>query len=266
MEPTAVVRRVHRVLTALVLVLLATACGGGDDQDAGPLEGHDSHGADSHASDSHDHDHDHGALSGIPLDDLAEPPTVAIAVEPDGEGGVTVEVVVDGIELVSTDPPVDHRPGQGHLHVSVDGTTVAMTAETVVYLRDLVDGHHEVAVRLSANDHRDYLLDGSPIGDADMVVVTGGRAPAVADRAFAVEVVDGKVVGGLPRFEASIGDLVEVAVASDVEEEVHLHAYDVTVTVPAGGRGVLRVEATIPGVFEAELHGSGLRVFELQVS
>ena len=73
-------------------------------------------------------------------------------------------------------------------------------------------------------------------------------------------------MGRVPRFEASLGDLVEVVVTSDADDEVHLHAYDVTVEVEAGGQGTLRVEATIPGVFEAELHDAGFRIFELQVS
>ena len=240
----------------LVPALLATACGGegeGSDQ----THGHGSQGGGSH---------EHGDLPGIALDDLAEPPSVRVNVEPDDRGGATVEVMVHGIDLVVPDPPVDHQPGEGHLHISVDGSVVAMTADTIIRLVDLTDGHHEVAVRLSANDHRDYLLGGAPIGDTAAVVTTGGSAPVELDRAFAVEVVDGAVRGGVPRFEASVGDLIEVVVTSDVDEEVHLHAYDESVSVAAGGRAVLRVEAVIPGVFEAELHGSGLRVFELQVS
>jgi len=244
----------------VLLAALSTACGG---TEAAEIS-HD-HGSDGH--ESHDHGSDgHESGPGIPLDDLAEPPSVRIHVEADGAGGATVEAVVDGLDLVLADPPADHRPGEGHLHVSVDGTTFAMTADTSIRLTDLVDGHHQVAVSLSTNDHRDYLLDGSPIGDSAMVVVTGGRAPVAPDHAFTVEVVDGAVVGGVPRFEASVGSLVEVVVSSDVDEEVHLHTYDVSVTVAAGGRATLLVEATIPGVFEAELHGSGLKVFELQVS
>ncbi|MEC8999309.1 MAG: hypothetical protein VYC56_03385 [Actinomycetota bacterium] len=249
---------VRRALVVLLApLMLVVACGTGDGEAPVKEDGHGSH---DHGS------HDHGSLPGIVLDDLAEPPSVRIVVEPDGAGGATVEVVVDGIDLVVADQPFDHRPGEGHLHVSVDGTTVAMTADTKIHLVDLVDGHREVAVSLSSNDHRDYLLAGSLIGDSAMVVVTGGLAPIIPDHVFSVEVFEGQVVGGVPRFEVSVGDLVEIEVASDADDEVHLHTYDESVSVAGGGRAFLRVEATIPGVFEAELHGSGLKVFELQVS
>ena len=79
-------------------------------------------------------------------------------------------------------------------------------------------------------------------------------------------VADGTVVGGVPRFEVSVGDLVRVTVTSDVDDEVHLHVYNLVVTVDAGVPAVLDLEATVPGVFEAELHHAGFRVFELQVS
>lgn len=249
-------------MAVVVLLIVSTvACGSGEKEADALAQGHDSH---DHGS--HDHDHDHESGPGIPLDELSDPPSVGINVEADGAGGVVVSAAVTGITLVLAESPTDHRTGEGHLHVLVDGTTVAMTADTTIHLEELVDGQHEVAVRLSANDHRDYLLDGSPIGDMATVMVVGGREPVEPDHEFAVEVAGGTVVDGAPRFEASIGDLVEVVVKSDVDEEVHLHTYDVSVAVPAGGWATLRVQVTIPGVFEAELHGSGLEVFELQVS
>lgn len=91
----------------------------------------------------------------------------------------------------------------------------------------------------------------------------GGATP---ERVFSVVVADGTVVGGVPRFEVSVGDLVRVTVTSDVDDEVHLHVYNLVVTVDAGVPTVLDLEATVPGVFEAELHHAGFRVFELQVS
>lgn len=90
--------------------------------------------------------------------------------------------------------------------------------------------------------------------------------PVEVDARFEVEVVDGAVVGGVPRLEVSVGDVVEVVVSSDVADQVHLHVYDAMGEVGPDRPATLTVEAAIPGVFEAELHGSGLRVFELQVS
>jgi len=38
------------------------------------------------------------------------------------------------------------------------------------------------------------------------------------------------------------------------------------VDVGPGIPAVIKVDATIPGIFEAELHSAGFRIFELQVS
>jgi len=91
----------------------------------------------------------------------------------------------------------------------------------------------------------------------------GGTTPELV---FSVVVAGGTVVGGVPRFEVSVGDLARVIMTSDVDDEVHLHVYNLVVTVDAGVPTVLDLEATVPGVFEAELHHAGFRVFELQVS
>ena len=223
-------------------------------------EGKGSMGGEAHGDGSHDH----SAL--IDLSGLTEAPTVLVTAVADGAGGAILEFAVTGLELVPVDPPAGHRPGQGHLHVAVDGNVVAMTAETVFPVTGLSNGHHDVAVTLSANDHRNYGLDGESIGATTTIMVVGGDDRAAPDLSFLVEVADGTVVGGVPRFEVSVGDLVRVTVTSDVGDEVHLHVYDLVVTVDASTPAVLDLEATVPGVFEAELHHAGFRVFELLVS
>ena len=258
-------------VVALVVVLTPVAASCGTDEgvsiettttvmayehgeDKGPM-GEEAHG---------DGSHDHGAL--IDLSSLTEAPTVSVTAVPDGTGGVILEFAVTGLELVPADPPAGHRPGQGHLHVAVDGNVVAMTAETRYPVTGLRNGHHEVAVTLSANDHRNYGLHGEAIGATTTIMVTGGDDLVTPDLSFLVEVADGSVVGGVPRFEVSVGDLVRVTVTSDVGDEVHLHVYDLVVMVDASTPAVLDLEATVPGVFEAELHHAGFRVFELLVS
>ena len=93
-----------------------------------------------------------------------------------------------------------------------------------------------------------------------------GEEFEVPDVSFEVEVVGGKVKGGLPRFEVSKGDFIRVTVYSDQKDEVHLHVYDNMANVGPGTPAIINVEATIPGIFEAELHSAGFRIFELQVS
>ena len=86
------------------------------------------------------------------------------------------------------------------------------------------------------------------------------------DASFEVEILEGKVKGGLPRFEVSKGDVVEITVYSDKNDEVHLHVYDNVANIGPGNPATILVDATIPGIFEAELHSAGFRIFELQVS
>lgn len=88
----------------------------------------------------------------------------------------------------------------------------------------------------------------------------------VPDASFEVEILGGKVKGGLPRFEVSKGDVVEITVYSDQKDEVHLHVYDNMANVGPDISAKINVRATIPGIFEAELHSAGFRIFELQVS
>tara|TARA_B110000438_G_scaffold252734_1_gene257942 strand:+ start:1662 stop:2069 length:408 start_codon:yes stop_codon:yes gene_type:complete len=91
-------------------------------------------------------------------------------------------------------------------------------------------------------------------------------AEVTVDDWFEVEVRDGLVVGGVPRFKVSTGRVVSVLLTVDRVDQVHLHVYDAVADVGPGVEGQVVVRAAVPGVFEAELHGSGLRVFELEVS
>jgi len=91
-------------------------------------------------------------------------------------------------------------------------------------------------------------------------------AEVTVDDRFEVEVRAGMVVGGAPRFEVSTGRVVSVLLTVDRVDQVHLHVYDAVVDVGPGVESEVVVRADVPGVFEAELHGSGLRVFELEVS
>ena len=86
-----------------------------------------------------------------------------------------------------------------------------------------------------------------------------------ADVVISVALVGGRIEGER-RYDAALGDTVEVRVTSDVAEEVHLHGYDLLLQLEAGGEVTLTFEANLPGVWEAELHPSHRELFQLQVS
>jgi hypothetical protein len=81
----------------------------------------------------------------------------------------------------------------------------------------------------------------------------------------AVNISGGTVRTPSRRVTVRRGRVVRIVLTSDTAEEFHLHGYDRELELKPGVPGVLRFVADQPGVFEAELHGSGARVFELRV-
>lgn len=80
-----------------------------------------------------------------------------------------------------------------------------------------------------------------------------------------VRVKDGKVVGGVAKLRFDEGDRIRFDVTSDIDEEVHVHAYDVYGDLVAGEPERFSFKATITGIIEVELHGSGLQIAELRI-
>jgi len=86
-----------------------------------------------------------------------------------------------------------------------------------------------------------------------------------ADEELRVTVRGGDVVGGVRRFTVDVGASVLVRVEADVQDEVHVHGYDLTADVGPGTPATIRFQADIPGVFEIELEQRALRIAELAV-
>ncbi|MFI6519072.1 hypothetical protein ACIBF1_26190 [Spirillospora sp. NPDC050679] len=109
-------------------------------------------------------------------------------------------------------------------------------------------------------------------GGATAAATPGGPAATPASPSgkqdvtnITVTVSEGKVRTGSGRVKVKRGATVRVTITSDAADEFHLHGYDRTVDLRPGRPGTLELTADKPGVFEAELHHSGARVFELQV-
>jgi hypothetical protein len=80
-----------------------------------------------------------------------------------------------------------------------------------------------------------------------------------------IVVKNGQPVGGVLELEFDKGGRIRFLVESDVDEEVHLHGYDVSKEVSAGGEVEFDVPATIEGVFEVELEESVVPLAEITV-
>ncbi len=71
---------------------------------------------------------------------------------------------------------------------------------------------------------------------------------------------------GPDRFEFQLGAPVVITVLSSVDDELHLHGYDIFFDVAAGSVTTVEFVASIPGIFEAELEDSHTLLFEVEVS
>ena len=90
---------------------------------------------------------------------------------------------------------------------------------------------------------------------------TGAETPTIVR----IEVVDGQPQGGIVRQTVNKDDQVVLVVTSDVADEIHLHGYDISRDVEAGGTVRLPFKATIPGRFEAELESRSVQIADITV-
>jgi hypothetical protein len=93
---------------------------------------------------------------------------------------------------------------------------------------------------------------------------TTTAAPKPVEVAIVVE--NGAPKGGIVRKTVSKGDDVVLVVTSDVADEIHLHGYDKSKDVLAGGTIRLPFTATLPGRFEVELEQRGIQIADLTVN
>ncbi|CCG02059.1 hypothetical protein [Blastococcus saxobsidens] len=103
--------------------------------------------------------------------------------------------------------------------------------------------------------------------DGPATATTAAPEPAeAAGRRIEVQLAGGAVSGDTGRVPVPLGEPVTVVVTGDVADELHLHGYDRTADLVPGRPAELSFDATIPGVFELELHDAGTVLLTLQVS
>jgi ABC-type glycerol-3-phosphate transport system substrate-binding protein len=88
-------------------------------------------------------------------------------------------------------------------------------------------------------------------------------APAVQTVRIVVENAAPK--GGIVRKTVKKGDRVAIVVTSDVADEIHLHGYDLSRDVEAGGTARIRFTTNVAGRFEVELEDRGAQIADLTV-
>jgi hypothetical protein len=71
--------------------------------------------------------------------------------------------------------------------------------------------------------------------------------------------------GKVTKLEATEGETVRFRVRSDTDEEIHVHAYDISRDAPAGEIVTVAFKADITGVMEIEFEHSGEQIAQLTV-
>lgn len=116
-----------------------------------------------------------------------------------------------------------------------------------------------VIASMGGNDDEDSAnAPGSPAADS----ATGGSPTATTPSApepakpdvQRITLRDAKPVGGVKEIKAAKGDTVQIAVAVDEADEIHLHGYDIEREARPGKPARFKFKADIEGVFELESH------------
>jgi hypothetical protein len=94
---------------------------------------------------------------------------------------------------------------------------------------------------------------------------TSSSQTAFAGTEIVVAVTNGKVSPPTHRVKVAKDTAVRLLVTSDVNEELHVHGYDLMKELPAGQQATLDFTADQAGVFEVEAEESGLQLAQLEV-
>ena len=83
---------------------------------------------------------------------------------------------------------------------------------------------------------------------------------------MAVTVSAGAVATDDDRVAVPLGATIELSVTADVDDEVHVHGYELHGDVTPTSAAVITFTADISGVFEVELEDNDLLLVEVEIS
>jgi hypothetical protein len=104
-----------------------------------------------------------------------------------------------------------------------------------------------------------------PMSAASSGATSAAPGTSAVGQWIEVTVAGGEVTVDTGRIPVPLGEQVTLTVTSDVADQAHLHGYDVTADLTPGVPADLSFTASIPGVFEVELHHAGTVLLSLQV-
>ena len=118
----------------------------------------------------------------------------------------------------------------------------------------------------SGSDEPAGTSTGTPGSSSSSAGIASGEPnPAKEPVTVAVSVTDGKVTPKPHRVEVPLGSTVELQVTSDVDDEVHVHGFDVEQPLEAGRTTTVELLADEAGLYEVETHETELELLQLEV-
>ena len=102
--------------------------------------------------------------------------------------------------------------------------------------------------------------------DATQTATAVTPPPPPAPQFERIRVDGGKPVGGVKTITVEKGERARIQVSSqDTSDEIHLHGYDLTRDLEAGGSVRFSFTANAEGIFEIELERAGVQIGKLVV-
>jgi len=140
--------------------------------------------------------------------------------------------------------------------------SLAVAAVALFVILSPGDSDQEPATEVAQEETRAAAETGSSQGATDPEPAPKPPKPKVPTVVFK----NGKPVGGVLGIEVKMGGQIKFRVKSDVADEIHVHGFEITRDVAAGGSVSLSFPADITGIYEAEMEQLGVRVAELQIN
>jgi hypothetical protein len=101
------------------------------------------------------------------------------------------------------------------------------------------------------------------------IAATAASAPVIAElpkpKRFELVVSKARLVSGPATIQVHEGDELELQITSDRADELHLHGYDLHLSLTANEPALLKLKAEHSGRFDYELHHAHLELGTLEV-
>lgn len=167
-------------------------------------------------------------------------------------------------------PPSEQPPGDSEgsrhlwIYLAVGAGVVVLAVILFVALRP--DDSEPAADTTSEAQTTTEVTTQQTTTVATTTVQTTTTTPADEPQRVSVQFENGEVVGGIVRADIELDSEVVLVVRADVEDEVHLHGYDLSADVAPNQPARITFRADQVGEFEVELENRGIPLAELTVS